>query len=269
MLISQYIAHEATLITLQADHAKKLKYLVGEATEGLKGQSGYKASIARCKFKEATEAVTQAKAAIQTHKDIVLPTNEASGPLMFFAFRYARYQHNRKELQDELDKAEEQLKTTIADSAKDSWKFTGKVKGKEVKRENPRVKKAQEVVAEIVGRMERLDDSAKEVRTFVTEQEMWEADSSNIESTIETADKEDTEEWTVLPKFTNRPYVELEPVSEGAWTYPNVVDYLAELAKATLVQEEVEETPTNPCWNWNTPAGKLTYLQRLRAQIQT
>lgn len=264
MRIDQIIDLYTTLQT-QTDALQQTVEAVRLAKEGLKGLSGFKATIARSKVGDAEE---QQKAASQlvTETTEQLPKEDSS--VVYFAKRFAAYQIALKGLQDKVTEATNHCKQVEESSKKDAWKFTGKG------RVNPKITEAQNRLLASQTEIIALNEEYKEICDFVADQRAWEIEDEAFKTMVETGNPyretytdDEEEPFTALPPVTCYPRPqETEEEDNSPWTPPSAEAYLQELAKSELIPEPPWE-PVLYDWNWNTPLGKRSYLQRIAQRI--
>jgi hypothetical protein len=242
------------------------------AKEGLKGLSGFKASIARSKVAEAERELLEATTALNETTGLV---DSSLGPQLFFAERFASYQRQRTALQQKLEQANESLKKVEESCKKDAWKYSEKTAKNGVKRVNPKIQEAGEQLTAVQFEITELDGRCNDIRSFVEDQQAWEVDDEAFQALVrdgnpvvsryEDGDYADEEEpFTALPAVTCYPPAPVLTYEEPfePWVPPCAETYLAHLAKSELVPEAPWE-PIVYDWNWNTPLGKRSYLQRV------
>ncbi len=191
-------------------------------------------------------------------------------PLFFFAQRFVAYTRSRDSLTAQLVEAQSQLEATKKICEKDAWKFTAKGskgQGQGQKRIDPRIQGAQNDIDAVHAKIQALDESAREIIEFIEEQKAFEAkrEAEDLEGEEEDDDMDDTEPWSTLPPYKAPVADESEDEGDKDWSTSIEERYMRHLAEATLTTIK-ETTPVTWDWNWNTPIGKKSYLQRVRPQ---
>jgi len=191
-------------------------------------------------------------------------------PLFFFAQRFVAYTRSRDSLTAQLVEAQSQLEATKKICEKDAWKFTAKgSKGQGQKRIDPRIQGAQNDIDTVHAKIQALDESAREIIEFIEEQKAFEAkrEAEDLEGEEDDDDMDDTEPWTALPPYKAPVADESEDESDKDWSTSIEERYMRHLAEATLTTIK-ETTPVTWDWNWNTPIGQKSYLQRVRQSVR-
>lgn len=208
-------------------------------------------------------------ARIQQIIDSIKDETAIDTPLFFFAQRFVAYTRSRGLLTGRLTEAQTQMEATKKICEKDAWKFTAKGKG--IKRVDPRIQGAQNDIDAIYSKIQALDESAREIIEFIEEQKAFEAKREEEDREgrdPEDNDMDDPEPWIALPPYRARATYEfVEDEGDKDWSTSIEERYMRHLAEATLTTIK-ETTPVTWDWNWNTPIGQKSYLQRVRQSVR-
>lgn len=207
-------------------------------------------------------------ARIQQIIDSIASEPATDTPLFFFAQRFVAYTRSRELLTCRLTEAQNQMEATKKICEKDAWKFIAKGKG--VKRVDPRIQGAQNDIDAVHAEIQALDESAREIIEFIEEQKAFEAkrEEEDREERGPEEEVDDPEPWIALPPYKAPVmYEDDEDEGEKDWSTSIEERYMRHLAEATLTTIK-ESTPVTWDWNWNTPMGQKSYLQRVRQSVR-
>jgi len=168
------------LITAQMQIARmnvvreSLVSAVDAATQGLSDVTGYKATIARAKLRDATTVLTEHDQMSAELKGKI----ESNDPKIWFAGRYALYMLEREKLEAVVAAAAVHLLASQEESKKSAWKW----KGKPQAAEPTFVLAARASVAAATARVATLDKNHADVKKFIDGCRVWDKEEAEMQT---------------------------------------------------------------------------------------
>ena len=177
MPIDHIIETHDKIAMASAEHIAKKKEIEAAHVE-LAAATGYKATIARSRLRDAETAVSDIGATLDLLK-AALPTCPPGQPIVWFAGRFSDYMRQRAVLEEKAAEAEKQLTAALEEAKKGAWKR----KGLETKETIP-VSAARKQSDDIAAKLAELDRCFQTTKTIIEDERRLESESNALNAWV-------------------------------------------------------------------------------------